>query len=440
MQFEDAKLAVIITVYTEPLHLVEKAILHAKLLEMSHQVYIGDDGNRPAIRQLAQKYGVHYYTREERKHSKSGNISNILKSIEADFVAVFDVDHHPSKNFLSETLPYFADNNVGFVQTPQFYTNTHNVISRCASGSQNIFYELIMPGKNSFNAAFCVGTNVIFRKKALDQTFEHKFYLADHSEDIWVALKLHESGWKSIYIPKVLAKGLAPDTVSRYFKQQERWARGGYEIFFKGNPLFSGKLNLEQKLQYFFSSIHYFSGFIILVYLLIPILFLLFGLSPMRASDDLEWFIHFAPFFLSKFALILYLMGQFEVSLISGSFALFPVYIKALFRELLGKQYKWVATNTAKVKNTQENVWDHLHWHVFFVALSFVAIAIGLMTFENKIEFIFASFWTTLNTAILLHFIFHAIKSGNGGLEEILVEPQQLLPSKVNVKVGSLYD
>ena len=33
--------------------------------------------------------------------------------------------------------------------------------------AQRIFYELVMPGKNHFNAVFCVGTNVIFRRAAL---------------------------------------------------------------------------------------------------------------------------------------------------------------------------------------------------------------------------------------------------------------------------------
>jgi cellulose synthase (UDP-forming) len=409
-EYINTPIAVIITVYTEDLEIVEKAILSAKLMNFNPTVYVGDDSSRKEIAAMAKKYGAIYVSRDNRRHFKSGNLSNILKNIDVDFVAVFDVDHIPHPDFLTETLPYFSDANVAFVQTPQYYTNTNNVISKCAAGSQNIFYELIMPGKNSFNSAFCVGTNVIFRKAALDKTFEHKFHLAEHSEDILVSLKLHEAGWKSVYIPKVLARGLAPDDVIRYFKQQERWARGGFEIFLKSNPFFMSGLNPEQKLQYFFSSIHYFSGFVILFYLIIPILYLLFGIRPLNTTDDTQWMIHFFPFFISKFLLILYLMGRFDISLMSGSFALFPVYIKAFFKEVFRKDYNWIATNTAKNKNSTESVFDYLHWHIFFILLSIIAICVGFLTFKDKTDFIFASFWTLLNASILGHFVYSGIK------------------------------
>jgi cellulose synthase (UDP-forming) len=88
-------------------------------------------------------------------------------------------------------------------------------------------------GKNKFNAMFWVGTNAIFRKSAIDEiggVIEHS------SEDVLTAYKLHENGWKSIYFAEVLATGLAPDTLEAYYKQQERWAGGGFTLFFKQNP------------------------------------------------------------------------------------------------------------------------------------------------------------------------------------------------------------
>lgn len=58
-----------------------------------------------------------------------------------------------------------VDSNVAFVQTPQTYGNMHNIISRGAGYMQSMFYRFIQPGRTEFNAAFCVGTNVLFRRR-----------------------------------------------------------------------------------------------------------------------------------------------------------------------------------------------------------------------------------------------------------------------------------
>ena len=63
-------------------------------------------------------------------------------------------------------------------------------------------------GRNHFNAAFCVGTNVIFRRSAINDV--GGIYTDSKSEDVWTSLMLHERGWKTIYIPKTLAIGDAP--------------------------------------------------------------------------------------------------------------------------------------------------------------------------------------------------------------------------------------
>ncbi|WP_418606543.1 hypothetical protein [Georgenia sp. SUBG003] len=37
-------------------------------------------------------------------------------------------------------------------------------------------------------------------------------------------MKLHELGWRSVYIPTVLAVGDTPENIEAYTKQQTRWA------------------------------------------------------------------------------------------------------------------------------------------------------------------------------------------------------------------------
>jgi len=302
-QSNKTKVALLFLTHAEPIDLVEKALISVRDLNTNVNVYLGDDGRRPEVERLCVKYDVTYVTRSNNKYFKSGNINNILKNSDEEFIGIFDIDHIPYPEFFEQTLPYFEDKQVGFVQAPQFYYNTNNLISKGASGSQNVFYELIMPGKNSFNSTICVGTNVVFRKKALDEALGGGIYLIEHSEDIYTGLALHERGWKSVYVPKVLAEGLAPDSLSAFFKQQLRWARGGFSLLFHKNILFSTNLNIEQKMQYFFSAIHYFSGFVILFYFALPIIFLFTSHKPLVFTEGNTWVLHYLPFFISKFVL-----------------------------------------------------------------------------------------------------------------------------------------
>ena len=101
-------------------------------------------------------------------------------------------------------LPYFHDSHVAFVQSPQHYVNKMNLVSTGSAEAQRIFYELVCPGKNNFNAAFCVGTNAMFRREALDEI--GGIAIGSNSEDIWTSLELHKLGWQSIYVPAVLAR------------------------------------------------------------------------------------------------------------------------------------------------------------------------------------------------------------------------------------------
>lgn len=417
-------IAVIIPVFSEPLEVIEKTAAAAVNMDIPHMVYLADDGRREELKDLAKKYGITYFRRKTNTNFKSGNINNVLKYINPEFVVIFDSDHIPEKNFLKETLPYFSDQKVAFIQAPQFYSNTDNMISKGSSGSQNVFYELIMPGKNSFNSAFCVGTNVIFRKAALDDALKGKIYESIHSEDIWTSLILHEKGWKSIYIPKILAKGHAPDNLMRYFSQQFRWARGGFSILFKNNPLFSQHLQMEQKLQYFFSTLHYFSGFVILYYLTLPIIFLLTGFKPLASTDTKTWALHFLPFFISKFLLIIYLMESFDFALITTSIAAFPVYIKAFFSEISESAYNWVVTNTQK-KN-EDSVFSKLIWHFFFALLSIVSTIVGVLTIEERMTAFMFAFWAISNATLLLLFIKGALEAEKSAASESVVKSEEV--------------
>lgn len=82
---------------------------------------------------------------------------------------MFDSDHVADTAFLKQTLGHFANPAVAFVQTPQYYANhRHGGIPAAAWAQQALFFGPIARGKDGLDAMFCCGTNVVFRREALE--------------------------------------------------------------------------------------------------------------------------------------------------------------------------------------------------------------------------------------------------------------------------------
>ncbi|MDD3647765.1 MAG: glycosyltransferase [Candidatus Dojkabacteria bacterium] len=387
---------IFITVYNEPLEIIKETVKAAKSMNIDHKTYILDDGKSEEVKKLAEKLDVHYITRKRNKDYKAGNINNALTKTQGRFFAVFDADYIPHKNFLIKTLPFFMSNKVALVQTPQVYRNKNNLISRGASDVQKVFYEVIFKGKNKFNSVFWVGTNGIFRRKAIEEVggiYAHK------SEDLFTSYLLHQAGWSTIYISDILARGIGPDTLEEYHNQQVRWAGGGFHMFFKQNPLFKD-ITVDQKIQYLLSSTFYFSGIVIFLIMLIPILYLLFGFIPLNAPFEV-WASHYIPFFLVQFVVILWITRKVSWDSFILSTNSFVAYIQALFNTLFSKEIKWVATGSVKKVKREKKPIDFLWVHIIILLLSIVSIPIGLLNIDKPIITAINTFWVLLNIILL---------------------------------------
>jgi cellulose synthase (UDP-forming) len=203
------KVAVLITVVNEDLSIVRNTVESAKALVGEKVIYLLDDGRKPETQALAAQLGVRYITRENTAFFKAGNLNNALRHhVVEDFVLVVDADFALQPDFIQRALPLFHDPRVAAVQTPQVYSNQESLFSKGSQYFQNIFYTYLQPGKHLLNSAFCVGTNVIFRKKALADV--NGIAELEHSEDIFTTTNLLEHGYKISFLNEPLAVGLSP--------------------------------------------------------------------------------------------------------------------------------------------------------------------------------------------------------------------------------------
>jgi cellulose synthase (UDP-forming) len=305
------KVDVFIATYNEPSSIVEQTIIATTKLRKSTkniqlEIHLCDDGKRDGrskdkenFKELAQKHQINYFVRESNKGFKAGNLNNAFWQTDGDLIIILDADTIVENNFLNKLLPYFRDNKMAWVQSPQnfydipqgkplveiFGTNSYvgSIMSRVFpflnkikigkdifGTDPTIFYQVILYHRNASNAAFCCGAGSIHRRKALEclvkdhqndlrnldssVEIDHKKikqtelfvniqnqclgpFIHHVSEDIYTSILMHSDSnqWKSFQHQKPLCRMLSPQTLEAYDKQFSRYAEGTFSIFFSRN-------------------------------------------------------------------------------------------------------------------------------------------------------------------------------------------------------------
>ncbi|MCS6938709.1 MAG: glycosyltransferase, partial [Roseiflexus sp.] len=151
------------------------------------------------------------------------------------------------------------------------------------------------------------------------------------TEDMATAMRLHAAGWRSVYHDEILARGLAPEDLRSALQQRLRWAQGTIQVMLRENPLFVPGLRLGQRLMYFATMWSYLSGFFSVIYLSAPILYLIFGMLPVRTQAE-EFFWRLVPYLLTNE--LVFAVAGWKRATWRGrqySLALFPLWIQAVF-------------------------------------------------------------------------------------------------------------
>lgn len=399
---------VYITVCGEPVDIVRETAIAAKAMDWpNHKVYLLNDGlvakkdNWKEIEQLATELGITAITRTVPGGAKAGNINHGLTKTTADYFVVFDADHVAYPSFLRETMGYFQDKKMGFVQTPQYYKNQAlNAITQASWDQQALFFGPIMKGKNRLNSAFMCGTNmVVSRKAVMEAGGMCEFNIA---EDFLTSLFIHAKGWKSVYIPKVLAEGLAPEDFLSYYKQQFRWMRGSLEVIFKYNPLFMRGLSFAQRMQYLISASYYLSGIVILIDMMIPLIFLYTGITAITTSTMALALVFLPYIFLNLFTLQTSAGFRFSFGAISYSQSSFYLMIKAVIGVIFNRKTSFVVTSKSQVQGN----FAYLSTPQFiYIGVSIIGLIVGLLREGFSASLLANLSWVIVNIVIFTPFI-----------------------------------
>ncbi len=392
------------------------------VLTLQNQLYttnpsVLDDMDHPEVRNLASEFGFNYIVRPNRGYmKKAGNLKYAFEQTNGDFIIIFDADFRPRADFILDTVPYMADQKVAIIQTPQFFDNHYDLHSKSplqagAGNIQEYFYRIIQVARNSYGGSICVGSCALYRRKALEEVGGTA--QVEHSEDVHTGFSLINKGWKLKYFPLVLSKGVCPDDMHAFFKQQTRWCAGSMSMM--TNPEFwKSKINIMTKLCYISGFIFYISNPLSIILTFQTFLLIAFHTSQV-GSFTLSLFI---PLIISSFLIqFFYIYKNAKPGTILAHSCTVWFYSYTLLGLVFGHTEGWKPTG---IKSSLSRGFLGIARFTtiylgIYLSLVLILIQLNKLDFTNSLLYPII-FWITVNILYHTHFWFnmqHFVKSNH---------------------------
>ncbi len=203
------------------------------------------------VKQLQlQGLQIAHIRRSNRTGFKAGALQEGLLLAKGEFIALFDADFVPDKNFLKNMLPAFTDQKTGMVQSRWAHLNKDfSLLTRFQAFLLDAHFSIEQTGRNS--AGYFInfsGTGGVWRKACMiDAGGWHADTL---TEDFDLSYRAQLKGWKFKYLQDIYVPAELPPVMSALKTQQYRWIKGNAETARKhiGNVL-STKLPFKTKVN-----------------------------------------------------------------------------------------------------------------------------------------------------------------------------------------------
>ncbi|MDH5507581.1 MAG: glycosyltransferase [Anaerolineae bacterium] len=398
---------IFVPTYNEGIEIIEATLVGCNMIDYPHKTHVLDDGKREEVRQLTEKMGCHYITRDTNEHAKAGNINHALTQTDGEFIVVLDCDMVPQPHFLDRTLGYFENENLAIIQTPQEFYNEDSIQHDNKGPSwheQSLFFRVIQPGKNWSESAFWTGSPSIVRRSAILEI--GGIATETVTEDIHTSVRLHARGKSILFLNEVLAYGIAPQTIKAFLLQRLRWAQGTMQLYrSKESPLIIPGLSFSQRLSYLASFLAYFESFQRIILILSPIFILLFDVFPMKVSG-FQFFLHWIPFIsLTLFTNRISGRGYFKYFQTEKFNTLkMVVFLQSSIMLFWSKPLKFMVTPKTVDSTVYKDEKKELRIYIYLLVFIASVITIGLIKLisnansapENYFSFV-AIFWAAYN-------------------------------------------
>jgi cellulose synthase/poly-beta-1,6-N-acetylglucosamine synthase-like glycosyltransferase len=174
----------------------------------------------------AQGQPISYHHRTNREGYKAGALAEGLKTARGEFVAIFDADFVPPRDFLIRTIHHLADPKVGMVQTRWTHINRHySFLTEVEAILLDGHFVLEHSGRARSAVFFNFnGTAGLWRRSAIEEAggWQHDTL----TEDTDLSYRAQLKGWRFVYLQDVECPAELPIEMTAFKTQQARWAKG----------------------------------------------------------------------------------------------------------------------------------------------------------------------------------------------------------------------
>jgi len=247
-----------------------------------------------------QKQGIdiRLIQRPERKDFKAGALAYGLARAKGEFVAIFDADFMPAKDFLQKTIPHFTHHNIGMVQTRWGHINrNYSYFTKMQAFGLDAHFSVEQTARNSVHSFINFnGTAGVWRKTCI---IDAGGWSADTlTEDLDLSYRAQLKGWQFKYLEAVESPAELPILMPAIKSQQYRWNKGAAETSRKNLlQVYRQQLPLVTKLH---ATFHLLNSSVFLMLLVVALLSLPLLLIKFR-HPQLNVLFNLANIFLAGF-------------------------------------------------------------------------------------------------------------------------------------------
>lgn len=309
-------------------------------------------------------FDISHVRRGSREGFKAGALKEGMKIAKGDFIAIFDADFIPQKEFLKRTLSYFTDEKVGMVQTRWEHLNgDYSIITKAQALALDGHFviEQSVRNKSGFFINFN-GTGGVWRKQCIEDA--GNWHADTLTEDLDLSYRAQLIGWRFVFLKDFTSPAELPSEINALKAQQFRWTKGAVETAKKILPLvWKSKVPLRVKLQ---STFHLTNNlvfpFILLAAILnVPLIFI-------KNSGAHEIYFAIMSLFVLAFvsSFLFYLYSQKDIRtdwrrrivlfplFMAGSMGLAVNNSRAVFEGLMNRKSEFVRTPKFKQESEKD--------------------------------------------------------------------------------------
>ncbi len=310
-------------------------------------------------------FDIKHIRRANRQGFKAGALKEGMKTAKGEYIAIFDADFVPQKEFLKKTLSFFNDEKVGMVQTRWEHINgDYSILTKAQALALDGHFVIEQAVRNK--AGFFInfnGTGGIWKRACIEDAGNWE---ADTlTEDLDLSYRAQLNGWRFVFLKDFTSPAELPSEINALKNQQFRWTKGAIETAKKILPLvWKSKIPFRVKLQgTFHLTNNIVFPFILLVAILnVPLIFI------KNSGPHQVYFAIMSIFvlaFISSFLMYLYAQKDIRDDW-RKKIVLFPLFMagsmgfavnnsRAVFEGLLNRKSEFVRTPKFKVVDNKDS-------------------------------------------------------------------------------------